>query len=297
MKKLIAAVGLGILALSSCKEKPPYIDLTAGTPIILDTTYVVSSIPAAEPHNVLIEDFTGPTCSNCPSAHSIILGIDGAHTGRINVIGLMPDDFSQTLPTDSSKYNFRSSVASQIEQQIFGALYAMPDAGIDRMPLGDANQGSIYQVVNRATWSDLVNTQLAVTDSINLSVVSTYDPTTQKAAITTTVTYLQPMSTQQSLSIAVVEDSFVDWQEDGINYDTFYHFNDVFRDLVTGNPVGSPILPAMPNKEAGRTAMRTYLYAIDPTKWNPAHMRVIAFVTNASDGRRVYQSKQTKLAP
>lgn len=173
----------------------------------------------------------------------------------------------------------------------------MPNAGIDRMPFGLANQGGIYQATSRASWPDYVDTQIGVTDSINLAVVSTYDPTTQKAAITTTVTYLQPSSTLQSLSIAVVEDSFVDWQEDGFNLDPFYHFNDVFRDLVTCNPVGSPILPAIPNKEAGRVATRTYLYKIDPAKWNPAHMRVIAFVTNASDGRHVYQSKQTKLAP
>ena len=297
MKKLIVVIGLGILALPSCKEKPPYINLTACTPTILDTTYVTRTIPAAEPHNVLIEDFTGASCSNCPSAHDIILGIDTTHTGRINIIGLMPDDFSQTEPCPKSAYNFRSSVASLIEQQIFGSLYAMPNAGIDRMPLGDPQQGGIYQVVARGSWPDYVNTQLGVTDSINLSVVSTYDPTTQQATITTTVTYLQPSTALQSLSIAVVEDSFVDWQEDGFNYDSTYHFNDILRDLVTCNPAGSPILPAIPNKEAGRVATRTYLYKIDPAKWNPAHMRVIAFVTNASDGRHVYQSKQTKLAP
>ena len=296
MKRVFIALCLGSVAFVACKEKAPPINLTAGNLVALDTTYVVSPVPTADAHNVLVEDFTGASCSNCPTAHTLLETIVGAHpAGTINVIGLYVTDFSQTIPPNGAAYDFRDSVATLIEQNIYGPLYGMPIGGIDRMPFGSVTSNGLQTL--SSGWNSAVTSQLAITDSINLKVTSVYDSTSRDAAVTATITYLVPTTTMHNLSIALVEDGFTDLQEDGSVIDSAYAFNDIFRDLITSAPFGDPILPAMTAKEAGRVALRTYVYHVK-TGINPAHCRVIAFVhDNAITYGHVRQSVQAKLAP
>ena len=290
---------LGFLIVASCKEKPPYIQLSASVATKKDTTYLVSSLPAAEPHNILIENFTGATCTNCPAAHQVIHSIDSQYAGRVNVISLYVTDFSQTLPPTGALYDFRDSSATTIESSIFKPLPGMPIASIDRLPLGDVNNPLLCF---KTVWPSTVDARRSTNDSLNLELTSAYDAATRVASITAKITYLQPTTIMQNLSIAIVEDSFVDKQEyfDGTSTGTYdhYQFNDVFRGMVTSIPFGDPILSSLPLKEAKRVYEVTYYYTMRAAL-KPANCRAIAFVTGGSDvgGATVYQSKQTKIIP
>lgn len=295
MKKTFLFLCLGAMVLTSCQEKPPYINLTPSAKI--DTTYVLSSVPAADPHNVLIENFTGATCSNCPAAHELIHAMDSTYPGRINAISLFVKDFPQTTPPEHALYDFRTQIATDIEANIYQALLAMPVAGIDRMPLGQVADQRPYQCY-RNVWSSIVNNQLLMADSLNLDISSVYDSTTRKAVIKVKVTYLQPVSTKQNFSIAVLEDGFVDVQEFPTYFDTAYKFNDVLRGMVTSGVLGDELLPTLTTKEAGRVYEATYNYDV-PAEWTARNCRLVAFVHRdaTSAGTMVYQSKQTKLVP
>lgn len=295
MKKILAALSIGTLAISSCHEKGPNIIYSVAPKT--DTTYVVTTVPAAEPHNVLIENFTGATCSNCPAAHELINTLGTTYPGRINAISLFVNDFPQAVPPTGFHTDFRTVLATNIESSVFQSLLAMPIAGIDRLPVGQAADQRPYQCY-RDVWSGIVATQLNVADSINMDLSSTFDATTRKATIKLKVTYVQPVSTPQNFSIAVLEDGFVDIQEFPTGYDSFYHFNDVLRGMVTTGALGDALLPSITTKEAGRVYEATYNYNVD-AGWNAANCRLIAFVhrSDASSGTFVYQSKQTKLVP
>ncbi len=297
MKRIFLIFGLGSLALTGCKEEPPLIYLTTSAPKV-DTTYVVSPVPAAEPHNVLIEDFTGATCTNCPAAHETIVSLEDANPGRINAMGLYIKNYPQTEPPTGAKYDFRTDVATLIQGSIFRSLIGMPIGGIDRQALGAV--GTPLQI-DASNWSSVTANRLTIADSINLAVTSTYDDATKKEKIKITVVYLYPTSLVHNISLAIVEDSFVDKQEDNRkpNYlDTAYHFNGVLRGLVTTAPYGDKIAPQLTAKVAGQVYERTYTFNWN-TAWNPAHCRVIAYVTNddAAGGTNVYQSKQAKIKP
>jgi len=293
MKKILIVAG-AIVALASCKETDPIIK---PAPAMVDTTYVISTLPAADPHNVLIEDFTGAACSNCPNAAAVITSLEGNNPGRINAMGMFVLDFPQAIPPTGAKYDFRTDAATEIEDQIYGNVFAEPIGGIDRQALGSAVLGSVYQVQYQ-NWNTDVATRLDVSDSINLSVSSVYDPNTHTDSIRVITTYLYPTSTAHALSIAIVEDSFVDMQEQpNTTFDTAYQFNHVLREMATSVPFGDAILPLMATKEAGRVDDRVYIHKVS-TQFNPAHCRIIAFVTDAGNkSTNVCQSVQTKMVP
>ncbi len=299
MKKILLAAGIGALAITSCKEKPPYINLSATTVAAkVDTTYLLATVPVADPHQILVENFTGATCSNCPAAHDVLHALDSTYAGRLNIVSLYIKNFSQTNPPEGAKYDFRTQGATDIMNSVFPGIGAMPCAGIDRLPIGDASTYGNGNLIGRNLWNTVVADRVNTNDSINLTLTSTYDAASRNATINLKVTYLEPTSVAQYFSIVVVEDSFVDVQEYPTFFDTAYEFNNIYRGSVTTGAFGESILPAMATKVKGTVYDVTYTYHVDAA-WNPAHCRLVAFVNKdaASGGINVYQSAHAKLKP
>ena len=284
-----------------CKEVPPAI--VFGTSKAADSTYVISPVPTADPHNVLIEEFTGEGCSNCPAAHAQLDNNASVMAGRAIVISMYQNAAGLSIPPSGAYFDFRNDkvsaiFASDIYNTNKDANYgSLPGAGIDRTPLTPGTT----TFLNATTWAGLIATRTAVTDSLNLAVTSVCSAGV--ATITATITYTQAVSTLQNLSIAVVEDSIVDYQEEPFGViDSTYTFNDVFVDMVTPAPFGDAILDTLATKVAGRVLRKVYTYTV-PTAFmkgsvNPAHCRIIAFVhqpQSAGPDFHVIQSQQTKL--
>ncbi len=297
MKKiLLACSAAAILFITSngCKEIGPNINLSTAT--ATDSPFTVSPVPAAQAHNVLVEDFSGQHCSNCPSAHTAAENAAKTSNGHVNIITYYYNISSQADPIAGSSHDFRDTVAaSRIDVQYYNGVSDLPHGGIDRIP---NSSGSL--AIDYTTWPGVISGRLNPVDSVNLTVTSSWDALAQKATIKATVVYLYPNTFTQNLSVIIVEDSMVDRQSDGIRVDTFYMFTDVFRAMVTNIPSGDPILPAMTTKAAGQADMRTYTYtpAVMVPAIDPKHCRVIAFVnsTNGTD-QHILQSTQAQLAP
>ena len=294
MKKVLLAFSC-IILFAQCKEHDTPIDFTHSGSTAGDTTYLLSSsaVPAADAHQVLIEEFTGASCSNCPAAHTLLQSIEA--TGNVNVVSLYITNFPQTDKPAGAVCDFRHESASTIGNNIYGGIYAMPLGGVDRMPLA----GTI--LLGKADWTSMVNSQKLISDSVNIRIGCSWSGGV--ATIVDTVTYLYPMSTVQNLSIMITEDGMVDKQETPTGFDNAYIFTNVFRDMITTVPLGEQILPTMATKEKGRVSVRKFTWTPNATvspAINAANCSVVAFV-NAPGGTsgdlHVLQSAKIKLVP
>src|SRR4051794_39448582 len=77
-------------SLFSCQEEGPAINLKGNENAVADTTYIESTVPAAEAKNVMLEEFTGVRCPNCPAGHITIDQIKTANPGRVVSISYHP---------------------------------------------------------------------------------------------------------------------------------------------------------------------------------------------------------------
>lgn len=296
------------LTIGSCREKEPNIKLEPDT--ARDTTYM-SSVPAAQPRNVLVEEYTGTSCTNCPSAHVALEGYQKDHEGRINVIGMYSDGGSPTKPPNTphviATYDLRQNDATDIATSIYGGVGAFPSAGVDRLPSGVNGMKQ-----DRSLWGASIKNGLDMPDSVNLSLESTYDGSTGIATVVATISYPMAISFAHNLNIVLVQDSIVDAQEysnlDPVHPggDQNYVFTNVIRGALSALPNGDPIYANIPVKEPGRVVVRVYTYdtkKIGDRAYNPAKMapfvpgncRVIGFITATSGTYRVLQSAQTTL--
>jgi len=287
------AAGLLLFAgLQGCKEQGPIIDF--GNIIVLDSVFTVSPVPSTQSHNVLIEDFTGQSCANCPTAHTTIQNLENTYPGHINAISYYLYGGPQTYPPGTATNDFRDSSGYWVNFDFYGNQGSLPAGGIDR--LQDAN-GAI--ISDYTLWPGNVASQIPVADSVNLLVESSWNSISGQATIKATVIWLKQMTSKQYLSIAVVEDSMYDVQDDGISSDPHYLFNDVCRGMVT-KFTGDGVLDTMAVKAPGQAIWLKYTYTPKNNSPHPAivpkNCRVIAFVANNSGTQKlVLQSAQTPL--
>lgn len=278
--KLAFFIPLSALVLfSACtKEIGPAIDFSK---VQAKDTFYMAPVENAQLKNVLIEEFTGVKCPNCPDGHNIVATIQNANPSRVIAIGYYPFGQAQTEPLkDLTKADFRIADATELST-LLGGIQFLPIAAVDRKMFG----GAILTA--RTLWSSNVQARLSVVTPINMQLSVSYDDASREAIIKTTLKYTSALSTKHNISLAIYENNLVDAQEYPTYIDSSYTFKHVLRDVIT--PVGgASVLDSLTTKAAGLVFEKTILYTL-PAKWNPSNCKIVAFVHDAAATKEVYQ--------
>ncbi|MBR1550664.1 MAG: Omp28-related outer membrane protein [Bacteroidales bacterium] len=217
MKKIfLGMIGLmGLMGLWGCDK----IDESEYT--IYDGAVVswTAGSPIANPvQRVYVEKYTGPRCSNCPTADVTLAGI---HNDNVVVVSINHPT-GQGIPYPGEP-DMRTDGGTAWDQY-FG-INAIPAAYINRdrstQYLGE--MGNIVSAVNSA---------LAEAPSVALEVSATHSA---KVDITVDLQFLRPFSDGVTLTAALIEDSLVYKQLMPDNsVDEAYAHNHMLRKVITG---------------------------------------------------------------
>lgn len=248
LKNMLLAV-LAIAASSSCSN------------VDEDERYIYVK-PAEIGRSVLIEDFTGQKCSNCPAANDVIKSLQEEY-GEENVIA---------VGIHSGPLGFKGNSKN---------LGLMTDTGNEYYYSHDI-PSQPYGVINRrqesnksAEWGTLVYDEIQKTAPVSVSIENSYDEATRTATIDVSMLGINAVSGK--LQVWVVEDGIVAMQtlaDGSVSYD--YVHNHVFRAAVNGT-WGEDVTVG-----EGSTVSKQYTLTLDE-KWEAGNVSVIAFVYN-SDG-------------
>jgi thiol-disulfide isomerase/thioredoxin len=120
IKSIIFSV-LMIIALSSCDQiKPPY-EQTNNQPIDPTTK------------NVLLEEYTGFRCGNCPAAAEESHRIKAKYGNKVVVLAIHVGQLA--MPVPQHKYDFRTSIGNTLDEFYkIGSVLGTPNGLIDRSP-------------------------------------------------------------------------------------------------------------------------------------------------------------------
>lgn len=285
MKKIIFISGLAALLLS-CKEH--LIPMPAGGTASTDTTYM-APVEAPQQRNVLIEEFTGVSCPQCPEGHQFISGFETTYPGRIIAAGYYPFNIGQADPIQGmTVQDFRTTKATDLGSSFLGGVFFLPCATIDRTPF----TGGSY-LSDRNQWAGKVADRMQAATPVNMYVTSTYNDATHEATINVKAAFTQAVAKKIMLSVSVIENNIIDAQDFPTYTDPVYNHTHVMRDILT-QTYGSPILDAVA-KDAGRVYERTFKYTIN-TAWKPENCKVIAFISNnENNDKEVAQTAETNL--
>lgn len=292
MKKVVfAALIAAIGSLQSCKEKDVLINfgLKEG---ITDTTYMASA-EAPQNRNVLIEEFTGASCTNCPAGHDVVKSLIASNPGRVVALAYHTNDAGAIYqPVDKkgvkSLYDFRTEEATNIGKVIYEGLQSIPTAGFDRTKVGTS------LLVNRTQWANETNKRLLVPPSVNMYLSSEYKADEKKVSVKLKVVYATDVSTKNSINLGLVESKIIDAQEFSDRIEVNYEHNHIFRKSFTPYN-GYPVLDSIATKKAGRVYEYNYVFTPDE-KWNLDNCYLVAYMNNSESGNKeILQAIEVKL--
>lgn len=220
--------------------------------------------PAEVGRAILIEDFTGQRCVNCPTGTEIINGIVDTY-GEDNVIA---------VGVHSGPLGFAGNSKT---------VGLMTDTGNEYYTHWDKENkmGQPWVIFNRKTspdshynnWAAMVGTIISEKANLSVKIANAYDAATR--TLTTTVGADGVNGTVNGkLQVWIVEDGVkaLQMMPDGKPNKEYIH-NHVFRAAVNGT-WGEDV-----TVKEGETTTKQYSYVV-PEAWNADNIAIVAFVYN-----------------
>lgn len=282
MKKLktykIWALAWGIALWSTaCTELGPPVSFK-DTTALQDTTYVDPDLPTGIHKSVLIEEFTGATCNNCPRGAGTVKDILNNHPDSVVAIAIHNDN--PLAQPHAGAEDLRTAEGIQISQRLGGSA-AIPSASVDRHKFQGTNQLVIY----RSQWENGVATQLNQPPAVALSLQSDYNATERNLIVTAKIHYLRTVDTTTHLSIAITENGIISPQTmPDLSVKQDYEHNHILRGMVT--PVFGTLTHA--TTEKGRVVEKQFSITLPPN-WVASNCYVVGFVHFIGDSDEVLQ--------
>ena len=218
--------------------------------------------PTAGQKNILIEDFTGMLCINCPNAAAEIQTLSKRYEGRVVSVALHPE-----------MQGFSGPLANQL-----ATTYA-EHYGIESLPKGMVDRQAPEDFDK---WSTTVYQRSLIEEpEVNIEVNNiNFAEATRQLTIDLDLTAKTDMDA--TLQVWLTESNITSFQSmpDGSTNRNYTH-NHVLRDAVNGT--WGEILQV-----SGDATNVTYTYTV-PTDWDAQNMDVVAFVSNESSVLQVIE--------
>lgn len=273
-KKILSLLALPIILafFASCDEiDAPYTQDGGGTGPV-DTTKVIKK--------VLLDEFTGITCVNCPKGHEIAHEILEDFPGNVVVIAVHCGFFA--MPQGDDDYDFRT-VDGNAWATIYGGMTAsLPKGMINREGLSGGTQ-----LLDREEWYSGAELALQEEAEVKLELEATYDEATRVITAVVDYEYLVDFDQYHNLILCVTEDGIIAPQTGAEDDPDNYVHNHAMRGCINGT-WGETLTE--------KSAQKTYTYTIPAdSDWKAANLTIIAIIQDVDESFEVLQVEATQL--
>lgn len=280
MKKILAILSGALLLLSACDKISPdqlTISNCNGTG---GTNNGGGTWTNGAVQRVLVEKYTGPRCTNCPSADVTLDALHEQYGDKLVVIAINhPTGQGDPFPNQP---DMRTEVGTTWDQWF----------GIDAIPAAYLNRNQETQYTS--SMSTIGNDIKTVTEQDAAASVSlTVDTNGTELTITAAVQLYTAIGSELTLTLAVTEDSLVYKQSTPQGIENEYVHNHMLRGVITGT--WGDIIPIA--DEAGAVRYGTYHFNLESLPIQKArNCHIVAFVSKKDD-RTVLNCDEVSLKP
>lgn len=217
--------------------------------------------------NVLLEEFTGQFCPNCPEGHQVIESLEEQYGESLIVVSIHAGYFGVMEP--------------QGLMTPTGNAYA-ERWNIDTYPSGVVDR--ITGPLGRSAWSNAVRNEIGRETTLQLSLTADLSDDGNIIEVFTTLATTSPMS--GALQLWIVENDIVTFQQDGGTILPAYVHNNVFRAAING--VWGQEIPLASN----HVEYVSNTIEVNPA-WNLDNVYIVGFYYNSG----VEQVERIRLIP
>lgn len=263
------------LLFNSCDDiSQPY--LKQSTPKPQDTTVIH--------RKVLLEDYTGYSCVNCPDAAVIAEQLKGIFGSRLIVLDVHAGWFA--TPKDSSAPKFLTNEGTELDNFFQISQVGNPKGMVNRILFNN------NRILERGDWEADINSIYNDTAIVKINLSASYNLSNRTISTDIGLKYLQNSSNNDYLCVYIDEDSILGKQEYPTGWDTNYVFNHVLRGSFSGT--WGELLNSN-TISAGDSISKHYEFTIPAGKnWRTESLKIVAFVYNHTS-YEILQAEETNL--
>lgn len=276
-KILLALVAIAILA--SCdKINPPFTEDDGGQTIETDTV-----------RKILLEEFTGHKCPNCPDAHVIAHDLKSIYGNQLILLTIHAGYFAN-VGAAPFVYDFKTTAGNDIASN-----FQLPST-----PMGMVNRvkQSSGWLIDKDGFGSNVSAQIdeqSIDPELYITLIPTYNQSDSTLNLVTKTYIMGTLeSANYNICVAITEDSIIKPQIDNGEIITDYVHMHVMRGMVSPT-WGDQIFTGVPT--VGNTFTKNYTGYKLGKDWNPDNCHIVAYVyyANGEKQYQIIQAQEVKL--
>ncbi|MDE5807592.1 MAG: Omp28 family outer membrane lipoprotein [Muribaculaceae bacterium] len=244
-----------------------------------DRYYEVADVTPVR--NILIEDYTGQGCVNCPLGHEVMESLEEKYGDHIVGVSIHPSG-QGSLILERRRTDFS---AGRIGLATSEGAYYYEQSGGKSLPFGVVNGQTAGGYEN---WTASAKIQLTLPSNLDITINPIADTASNEVKVD--VDLLPTADMEGQLMVWIVENGIVAQQKLPDNStDKEYVHNNVFRASVNGQDGDSVSLTSGQNHH---TSYTIEIRNNKEEKWNPENLAVVAFLKTANG---IEQAKKVKV--
>lgn len=276
--KILLVVGFIFSILFSCDEiEDPFIEMVG------ECGDASLPVPIKQ---ILIEEFTGHQCGNCPRGDEMMHTLKELYCDHIIPVSIHAGAFAE-LYRDYT-YEYRTEDGNAIEEYFGGTANGVPGAMLNRTKFNDT-----YAQAEVSSWLNYADSLIKLEPVIDILIDTRVNNETRDINIDIDIVFIKSTADDLMLSLYFVEDSIFSLQKnydaDPVDVENYAH-NHVLRDAING-VWGDQILTG--NISSGDVVSKSYSYKVN-SNWLIKNSSIIAFVYQ-SNSKEILQASQTYL--
>ena len=270
MKKtifFIFVLFISLITIQSCdKIEPPYKENNTITP------------GETNKRKVLLEDYTGHTCVNCPPAGVKATELKTVYGDQLVIITVHAGYFAApyAAPFDS---DYRTEAGN--DWNSFFGIITNPKGMVSRLSDGGS------QLVDYGEWGTRIGNLVDEDALASIEIETTYTESNRSLQIKTSTKFLQEMQGSYNIQLCLTEDSIVSPQRNNSatvgpvpTIEDYVHRH-MLRQGINGS-WGEPIVAGNNAIVAGQSYEHSYTMTLN-SDFNVKHCSVVAFVYSTAD--------------
>ncbi len=283
-KHNVIIIAVFLLFIGCDKVKNPRVNnnsLTGSNFIEKDNTQVLNI------KKVLLEDYTGHTCGNCPKAATKAEELSNLYKDTIIVIAPHVGFYAE--PTSSYPSDYRTPAGTDWDN-----FFGVSASGLPRGMINRINYPTATHLFAYTAWAANIPPLIRIPPSLTIKLKTQYDTTSRILNILHTVKFNQNFNSDLYLNSVLIEDSIVGKQKDySVTPNDIENY--VFHNMLRGSLNGSwgnllKSSPIVANDSVVKNITGHYV----SSSFNDKKLYVVSFVYDNST-KEVIQCEKVKI--
>ncbi|HPK04293.1 MAG TPA: Omp28 family outer membrane lipoprotein [Bacteroidales bacterium] len=256
----------------------------------VEESYLIETGEIQAKKTILIEEFTGHQCPNCPRAAKALDDIVDTYGDRIVIVAIHANYNGR--PTTAFPADYRTEVGNALDTKFKMEESGLPKSMVNRTGFLENNHK-----IKSEELAGKVGEIISEDPLLDIKISNNYDEVSRKTSFVVSITLLEEMQRKMQLSVFITESNIVSPQKNSNpdigptpQIDDYVH-NHVLRGSVNG--AWGDIICIGNLNPAGTNFSRPYQYTLDP-EWNENNCSLVAFVYDG-DTFEVLQAAEVKV--